>query len=56
MKVDIKAIGDDVSVEVAQQMMHWMHIHHLPVEDREKNLLGIISWDDLASHHPDTPY
>jgi CBS domain-containing protein len=43
-------IFDDQSLEQAEQLMEKMQIRRLPVLNREKRLVGIVSLGDLATH------
>ena len=38
------------SLELVINMMIWKKIHHMPVIDNEKELVGLLSWHDLKEH------
>ena len=31
-------------------MMKWKNIHHMPVINEKKNLVGLLSWADVKNH------
>ncbi len=37
----------DKKVFAAQQIMNWAHVRHIPVVDRERRLVGIVTHRDL---------
>ncbi len=43
MSKDIISINEEVSIELAKCMLLWNNIHHLPVEDNNGDLVGIIT-------------
>ena len=43
MTTDLFTVGPDDLVDFAASVMHWRHIRHLPVEDQQGNLLGVVS-------------
>ena len=48
MSTDIFIVHGEDSLQFVHQMMQWKNIHHVPVEDRQGNLIGMIT-DGLIS-------
>jgi CBS domain-containing protein len=48
MTRDLFTVRPDDLVDLAANLMHWRHIRHVPVEDDEGRLLGIVSHRDLV--------
>ncbi len=44
---DLFTINQDEPVELAASLMTWHHIHWVPVEDHEHNLVGMVTHDML---------
>ena len=42
-------------LSLAKAIMEWNDIHHLPVEDRQGRLSGLLSWNLLEALPPDIP-
>ena len=53
MTSDVKYVYDDESVEDAARNMETLQVRRLPVLDRDKRLVGIVSLGDLAHCEPD---
>jgi CBS domain-containing protein len=47
MATDLFTVRPEDVVDLAASLMHWKHIRHVPVEDNEGRLVGIISHRDL---------
>jgi CBS domain-containing protein/gamma-glutamyl:cysteine ligase YbdK (ATP-grasp superfamily) len=47
MTTDLFTLRPDDLVDLAASMMDWRHIRHIPVEDNEGHLIGLISHRDL---------
>ncbi|WP_298237268.1 CBS domain-containing protein [uncultured Algibacter sp.] len=47
MNTDIFSVDKDDSVELVLNMMQWKEIHHLPVINQEKEIIGVLSWSDV---------
>ncbi|HQU85103.1 MAG TPA: CBS domain-containing protein [Pyrinomonadaceae bacterium] len=47
MSRDLFTVRPEDALELATNLMDWKHIRHVPVEDDEGNLVGIISHRDL---------
>lgn len=43
MSTDIFSIHENDSLELAENILSWNNIHHLPVEDHQGNLVGVIT-------------
>ena len=50
MSTDIFSVGKTDSLELVVNIMKWKKIHHLPVIDEERQLVGIINWSDALNH------
>ena len=53
MTSDVKYVYDDESIEDAARNMESLQVRRLPVLNREKRLVGIISLGDLSQCEPD---
>ena len=47
MSTDIFSVDAKDSIELVLNIMKWKNIHHMPVIDDNKALIGLISWSDL---------
>jgi CBS domain-containing protein/gamma-glutamyl:cysteine ligase YbdK (ATP-grasp superfamily) len=47
MSTDLFTVGPDDLVDLVASVMDWRHIRHVPVEDDEGRLIGLISHRDL---------
>jgi CBS domain-containing protein/gamma-glutamyl:cysteine ligase YbdK (ATP-grasp superfamily) len=47
MSTDLFTVRPEDVIDLAANLMHWRHIRHVPVEDDEGKLVGIISHRDL---------
>jgi len=50
---DVKYVYDDESIEDAARNMESLQVRRLPVLNREKRLVGIVSLGDLSQCEPD---
>ena len=50
MHRDVISIRDNVSVEVAEQILEWRQINHLPIENEQGELGGMVSSSLLAQN------
>ncbi|MFN7942729.1 MAG: CBS domain-containing protein [Thermoanaerobaculia bacterium] len=48
MTTDLYTVGPDEAVELVANLMHWKRIRHVPIEDNEHHLLGIVSQRSLV--------
>ena len=53
MTSDVKYVYDDESIEDAARNMETLQVRRLPVLNREKRLVGIVSLGDLSQCEPD---
>ncbi len=51
MSTDIFSVNEDDSTDLAKQILTWNNIHHLPVEDSEGDLVGLITDGILERHY-----
>ena len=49
MTTDLLTVRPEDTVDLAANLMHWKHIRHVPVEDNEGRLVGIVSHRDLMA-------
>ncbi|MFD1616211.1 CBS domain-containing protein [Gelatiniphilus marinus] len=47
MNTDIFSVDKNDSVELVLHIMKWKNIHHMPVIDAHRKIIGIISWTDI---------
>ncbi len=47
MSTDIFSVGKKDSVDLVLNMMKWKNIHHMPVINNDRELIGLISWTDV---------
>ena len=47
MTTNVLTIRNDKKMFAVQEIMQWAHIRHLPVIDRDKKVVGIVSHRDL---------
>jgi len=50
MVTDLFTVRAEDVVRLAASLMHWRHVRHVPVEDDEGKLIGVISHRDLLEH------
>ena len=50
MSSDIFSVDKKDSVELVLNIMKWKNIHHMPVINNSKELIGLISWMDVKSY------
>ncbi|WAC03886.1 CBS domain-containing protein [Lacinutrix neustonica] len=50
MNTDIFSVDKKDSLELVLQIMKWKNIHHMPVINKRKNLIGLLSWNDVKSY------
>ena len=49
MSTDIFTVDEKDSVELVLNIMKWKNIHHMPVINKNKDLVGLLSWKDVES-------
>lgn len=47
MSTDIFSVDERDSLELVLNIMKWKNIHHMPVIDEDKKLIGLLSWIDV---------
>jgi CBS domain-containing protein len=47
MNTKVLVVNEDDSLELVFHMMKWKNIHHLPVINQSRDLVGLLSWTDL---------
>jgi len=47
MSTDLFTVHEDEVIDLVANMMDWKHIRHIPVEDEEHRLIGIVSYRTL---------
>jgi CBS domain-containing protein len=47
MTTDLFTVRPEDVIDLAANLMHWRHVRHVPVEDDEGRLIGIVSHRDL---------
>ena len=55
MSTDLFTVGPDDLLDVATSVMAWKHIRHVPVEDADGQLVGLVSHRDLLAMLARTP-
>lgn len=54
MSTDIFSVDKDDSVELVLNIMKWKNIHHMPVINSNREIIGLISWTDVKDYLNDT--
>lgn len=49
MNAKIFSVGEKDSLELVLHIMKWNNIHHMPVINNQKEIIGILSWKDIQS-------
>lgn len=47
MATDLFTVRPEDVIDLAANLMHWKHVRHVPVEDEEGKLVGVVSHRDL---------
>jgi len=47
MNTKIFSVDERDSIELVLKIMEWKNIHHMPVIDHDKKLVGLLTWDDV---------
>lgn len=47
MNTKIFSVGEKDSIELVLKIMEWKNIHHMPVINDSKELVGLLSWKDV---------
>jgi CBS domain-containing protein/gamma-glutamylcysteine synthetase len=47
MSTDLFTVRPEDAIELAVNLMNWRHIRHIPVEDAQGHIVGLVSYTDL---------
>ena len=47
MSIDIFSVDERDSVELVSKIMEWKNIHHMPVINAKKEMVGMLTWNDV---------
>ena len=50
MSKDTFTVGPKDSLELVLNIMQWKNIHHVPVINKNKKLVGLLTWRDIEGH------
>jgi CBS domain-containing protein len=50
MNTDLFSVEKKDSLELVINIMKWKNIHHMPVINSKKDLIGLLSWTDIKNH------
>lgn len=50
MQTDVFSVYENDSIELVIHIMKWKNIHHMPVINQEKELIGVLSWRDIEAY------
>ena len=51
MTTDLFTVHPDEPLTLVVKLMDWKHVRHIPVEDEQGKLAGIISWLEIVRHY-----
>lgn len=51
MTTDLFTVHPDEPIDLVVSLMDWNHIRHIPVEDEQGGLVGVISWFEIVRHY-----
>jgi CBS domain-containing protein/gamma-glutamylcysteine synthetase len=51
MRTDLVTVGENDTLELAANLMDWERIRHIPVEDEQHHLVGLISYRSLLRYY-----
>jgi CBS domain-containing protein len=51
MTTDLFTVHPDEPIDLVVSLMDWKHIRHIPVEDEQGELVGVISWFEIVHHY-----
>ncbi|MBT8266122.1 MAG: CBS domain-containing protein [Bacteroidia bacterium] len=55
MSSEIFSVDERDSLELVIKIMEWKNIHHMPVINVKKKLIGLLSWEDVKNFTPNDP-
>ena len=47
MTIDLFSVDERDSVELVANIMQWQNIHHMPVINSKKEMVGMLTWNDV---------
>jgi CBS domain-containing protein len=50
MKTQLYTVQSDDSADLVANMMQWKNIHHVPVENEKKEIVGLLTWNIIEDH------
>jgi len=50
MSTDIFSVDENDSLELVLNIMNWKNFHHMPVIDKNKELVGLLTWSDITNY------
>lgn len=50
MKTQLYTVEKDDSADLVSNMMQWKNIHHVPVENDKKEIVGLLTWNIIKEH------
>jgi CBS domain-containing protein len=50
MTTDLFTVHKDDVIDLVTNLMDWKHLRHIPVEDDDRNLVGLVTYRDLIRH------
>ncbi len=50
MSKDTFTVDPKDSLELVLNIMQWKNIHHVPVINKKKDLVGLLTWRDIVGH------
>ncbi len=54
MSTDLFTVNEDELVDLVASVMEWQHIRHVPVEDDQDRLVGLVTYRRILKHLSDT--
>jgi CBS domain-containing protein len=51
MTTDLFTVHPEEPIDLVVNLMDWKHIRHVPVEDEQGELVGVISWFEIVRHY-----
>jgi CBS domain-containing protein len=51
MTTDLFTVNPQEPIDLVVNLMDWRHIRHVPVEDEQGHVVGVVSWFDVVHHY-----
>ena len=51
MTTDLFTVHPEEPIDLVVNLMNWRHIRHVPVEDEQGHLVGVISWSEIVRYY-----